>query len=294
MQKDIYECQFLDYKKQIALLKERGLHFNDEKQALDLLEKISYYRLSSYWHPFLKDKQKKIFIENANFDNVSKLYDFDADLRKIVMAELGKIEVVVRSKMVHILSLANDTYWLEKKDLFSSFKEYVTTASKIIGEVKRSDESFIIDFKNKYSNEIPPAFMVIETTTFGTLSKLYKNLKVSEHKREIAHFFNLSIEIFESWLHSLSYVRNICAHHSRLWNKRLQITPKTNKNIWLDKTQNCRRIYIILSIIAYLLKIINPERSFKQELDALFLKYPSIDKIAMGFPDGWEEYPLWS
>ena len=87
MQKDIYECQFLDYKEQIALLKERGLHFKDEKQALNFLEKVSYYRLSSYWHPFLRDKQKKIFVEKASFDNVSKLYDFDADLRKIVMAE---------------------------------------------------------------------------------------------------------------------------------------------------------------------------------------------------------------
>jgi abortive infection bacteriophage resistance protein len=238
MQKDIYEYRFLDYKEQISLLKERGLHFDDEKQALNLLEKVSYYRLSSYWHPFLKDKQKKIFIENSNFEDVSKLYDFDADLRRIVMSELGKIEVTVRSKMVHILSLSNDSFWLEKKDLFSSFKEYVTTASKIIGEVKRSDESFMIDFKNEYSNETPPAFMVMETTTFGTLSKLYKNLKVSEYKREIAHFFGLSIDILESWLHSLSYVRNICAHHSRLWNKRLQITPKTNKNIWFDKTQN--------------------------------------------------------
>jgi len=241
-----------------------------------------------------------LFKKNTDFDTVFKLYEFDASLRRIIMAELGNIEVAVRSQMVHILSLSNGSFWLEKKDLFSSSEEYVKTISKIIGEIDRSHESSIVSFKKEFLNEIPPAFMVMETTSFGVLSRLYKNLKLPKDKQEIARFFGLSGKAFGSWLHSLSYVRNICAHHARLWNRLLRIPPKdyessqeTDKKIWLNNSQNRERIYIILSIIIYLLNAINPKHSFKEELKNLFHKYTNINKAAMGFPDNWQKEALW-
>ena len=300
MQKKVYDEPFLSYEEQISLLKERGLFFKDEALALDLLKRVSYYRLSSYWYPFLEDTQNKIFRKNTDFDTVFELYEFDAGLRRIIMAELGNIEVAVRSKMVHTLSSSNGSFWLEKKDLFFGSEEYVKTISKIIGEINRNNESFIVSFKQEFSNEIPPAFMVMETTSFGTLSRLYKNLKLPKDKQEIARFFGLSGKVFGSWLHSLSYVRNICAHHARLWNRLLRIPPKdyesnqgTSKEIWLSNSQNRERIYIILSIIVYLLNAINPKHSFKQELKKLFHKYTNINKTAMGFPEDWEKEALW-
>ncbi|MDR2555189.1 MAG: Abi family protein [Fibromonadaceae bacterium] len=298
MTKVVYQEQFLSYEEQINLLKNRGLLFKDEARALNLFECISYYRFSSYWHPFLKDKQVKIFKENVNFDSIFDLYKFDADLRKIIMAEIVKIEIAVRSKMVYILSLSNDSFWLENEKLFSCSNIYASLISSIKKEIDRSEESFIISFKKEFSNDIPPAFMVLETASFGTLSKLYKYLKSSKEKQEIALFFGLLDKAFESWLHSLVYVRNICAHHSRLWNREMRISPlhpRTYKNQWLENKQiPNNRIYFILSIIIYLLNIINPKHSFKQKLNSLFLKYPSIDKAAMGFPTDWQKEPLWN
>jgi abortive infection bacteriophage resistance protein len=297
MQKKVYQEPFLSYEEQISLLRGRGLSFKDEAKALNLLESVSYYRLSSYWHPLLEDKQNKVFKENADFDSVFNLYKFDANLRRIIMAEIEKIEVAVRSKMAYILSLYNDSFWLENEDLFSDPKNYAAMMSKIKEEVERSHESFIVSFRKEYSNDIPPAFMVLETTSFGTLSKLYKYLKLLKYKQEIAQFFNLPNLVFESWLHSLVYVRNICAHHARLWNKQMRIRPlhlKFHENTWLKNNQVCsNRIYIVLSMIVYMLNIINPKHSFKQKLDALFEKYPSIDKAAMGFPVDWREEALW-
>jgi len=297
MLRKVYQEPFLSYAEQMNLLKSRGLSFKDEMQALSLFECVSYYRLSSYWHPFLEDKQNKTFKENANFDSVFKLYKFDADLRKIIMAEIVKIEIALRSKMAYVLSLSNDSFWFENEKLFSCSKAYASLISKIKEEIDRSEESFIISFKREFSNNIPPAFMVLEITSFGTLSKLYKYLKSSKEKQEIANFFGLLDKAFESWLHSLVYVRNICAHHARLWNREMRISPlhpKASKNKWLDNKQVCNnRIYFVLSVIVYLLNIINPKHSFKQKLDALFLKYPSIDKAAMGFPANWQKEPLW-
>ena len=297
MTKKVYREPFLSYLDQIALLKSRGLSFEDETQALNLLESVSYYRLSNYWHPLLKDKQNKTFKENASFDKVFELYKFDADLRRIIMSEIEKIEVAVRSKMAYILSLSNDSFWLENEGLFSDSEMYASIMSNIKEEVNRSHESFIVSFRKEYSNDIPPAFMVLETMSFGTLSRLYKFLKLDKYKQEIAQFFGLSDVIFESWLHSMVYVRNICAHHARLWNRQMRIRPlppKSLKNQWLNNRQIANnRIYFILSMVIYLLNIINPKHSFKQKLDALFLKYSSIDKTAMGFPINWQEEPLW-
>jgi abortive infection bacteriophage resistance protein len=305
MQKNEYQKPFLSYAEQIALLKSRGLSFKDEAKALNIFEMVSYYRLSNYWQPFLKDRQSKVFKENTDFDSVFRLYKFDAALRRIIMAEIEKIEIAVRSKIAYILSLSSGSFWLEKESLFSNSEVYATIMSNIKEEINRSHESFILSFKKEYSNDIPPAFMALEAASFGTLSKIYKYLKLPNDKQEIARFFGLYGVVFESWLHSLVYVRNICAHHTRLWNRQMRIIPlplKTNKNhqkihtnIWLDNSQVCRdRIYIILSMIIYLLNTINPKHSFKQKLNALFSKYPDIDKAAMGFSADWQKEPLWN
>ena len=304
MEKGVYQKPFLSYVEQIALLKSRGLSFKDEAKAINILKMISYYRLSNYWHPLLKDKQNKIFRKNASFDEAFELYRFDKDLRKLIMAEIEKIEIAVRSEMAHILSLANGHFWLENKSLFSNSEMHASLVSSIKEEVNRSHESFILSFKKEYSNDVPPAFMALETASFGTLSKIYKYLKSPKARQEIAQFFGLHWVIFESWLHSLVYVRNICAHHARLWNRQMRVSSlsvkmdknhkKNHKYIWLENNQVDReRIYIILSMIIYLLNIINPKHSFKQKLNALFLKYPIIDKTAMGFPANWQEEPLW-
>jgi abortive infection bacteriophage resistance protein len=298
MQKSDYQKPFLSYAEQIALLKSRGLSFKDEAKAMNIFERVSYYRLSNYWQPFLKDRQNKVFKENADFDSVFNLYKFDAALRRIIMAEIEKIEIAVRSKIAYILSLSNGSFWLEKESLFSNSEMYAAIMSSIKEEVNRSHESFILSFKKEYSNDIPPAFMALEAASFGTLSKLYKFLKLDKYKQETAQFFCLSDVAFESWLHSLVYVRNICAHHARLWNRQMRISPlplKTHRNIWLDNKQvSNNRVYFILSMIIYLLNIINPQHSFKQKLNALFSKYPGIDKTAMGFPAGWLKEPLWN
>ena len=301
MQKRIYDKPFLSYKEQISLLKKRGMSFKNEDLALDLLERVSYYRLSSYWHIFLDNEQDKIFKKNTDFNIVFELYEFDVKLRKIVMSELGNIEAAVRSKIVDTMSLSYGSFWLEQENLFSDSEKYKSTMSIIKNEISRSKEKFIAYFKEEFSNEIPPAFMVMETISFGTLSKLYENLRLPRDKQKISLFFGLSGRIFGSWLHSLSYTRNICAHHARLWNQKLGISPKEPKSqevskIWLENSSNREYVYIILSIIVYLLNTINLKHShsFKQELKKLFSEHPNINEIYMGFPADWQTETLWA
>lgn len=111
MTKIPYPKQLISFTDQIALLKQRGLVFTDETQALHLLHNISYYRLSGYWYPLLADKPKHQFKPGSTFDAAYNIYKFDSELRKLIITELEKIEVAVRTQTAYILSSQWDGYW---------------------------------------------------------------------------------------------------------------------------------------------------------------------------------------
>lgn len=174
-----------------------------------------------------------------------------------------------------------------------------SSIKKLRKENVRSDEEFVKAFNNKYSDPLPPACIILEISSFGNLSAIYSNLKPGRDKRKIANDFGVDDRTFASWLDSLTYVRNICAHHSRLWNKEpqrqfLNNTMLPNPDPSRPPILNNNRAYFLLSMVIYLLDIINPKHSFKKKLNQLFTAYPIADVKAMGFPSGWEKEPLWN
>jgi len=153
---------------------------------------------------------------------------------------------------------------------------------------------------------MPPSWMMLEVSSFGSLSSLYSNLIPGVDKRVIANHFGLSDKVLSSWLHSIVYLRNLCAHHSRLWNREMQIQPIIPRNPHHDFiTQTSylsqegivlplnNKSYFILSMVIYLMKTINPKHNLQLKFRALLQKYPNIDPRAMGFPIGWDNEPIW-
>jgi abortive infection bacteriophage resistance protein len=297
MAKISYTKPFQSYQAQIALLKSRGMQFADENKALHLLENISYYRFSGYWYPLLADKKNHVFKPNADFETAYNLYKFDCELRKLILSELEKIEIAIRAKTAYVLSTTHNPFWMGDATLFADPSKHQATLAKITEELSRSDEEFILSFRSKYLDTLPPSFITLEITSFGALSRLYDNLISGKAKRDIANLFGLPDKVFASWLHSFVYIRNVCAHHARIWNRWLRIQPLFPRkpfNIWLtDKTVCNNRIYYVLSMIIYLLNTVNPDHTFKQKLSDLLLKYPNVDSRAMGFPTRWQTEPLW-
>ncbi|GHV62489.1 hypothetical protein FACS1894195_4480 [Bacteroidia bacterium] len=159
------------------------MKFLDENKASHLLENISYYRLSGYWYPLLADKQMHIFKPDTNFEAAFSLYKFDRELRQLIISELEKVEIAVRSKMAFVLSMGNDAFWIENDSLFVDLTKHHATLTKIKDELSRSDEEFILSFKSNYSNPFPPSFILLEITSFGALSRLYDNLKSGKAKK---------------------------------------------------------------------------------------------------------------
>lgn len=307
MNKIPYNKPPLSYSAQLQQLKDRGLIINNDQKALHLLEVVSYYRLSGYWYPMLADKKNHKFKPNSNFETVFNIYKFDRELRLLVLRELEKIEVAIRSKMIYILSHSKGTFWYLDSCNFSNPVKHAETLSKIGTERNRSDEEFIKAFDLKYSDSLPPSWMMLEVSSFGVLSSLYSNLLPSRDKRDIANFFCLNESVLTSWLHSIVYMRNICAHHTRLWNREMRIQPtipRNPRNPFLSQInyqhpetgvvmQLNNKSYFILSMIIYLMNTINPKHSIQKRFYELLEKYPNIDTRAMGFPVSWQKEVLW-
>ena len=291
-----YTNQPLDFNQQIALLKTKGLTFSDETKALHTLQNISYFRLKSYLIPLMSDKVNHIFKAGATFENAYELYKFDSRLRKLIAAELEKIEVSVRTQMAYIVANDTDIYWFANSANFQNTNRHATTLNSLKAELDRSDDDQILRFKALYDNPFPPAWMTMEVTSFGTLSILYKLLRPGTTKRKIANFYGVSDSVFESWLHSIVYVRNICAHHSRLWNRTLRIQPlfpRHTTHTFISRSVSNNRLYYVLCIIQYLLRTVNPATTFFVRLQSLLQEFPNIDIAAMGFPKNWNNEALW-
>jgi len=297
----------LNYNDQLQQLKSRGLNIANEPKVLHLLEVISYYRLSGYWYPLLIDKHNHQFKPNSSFETAFNIYKFDRELRLLILRELEKIEVAIRSKMIYILSQSKGTFWYIASSNFSNPIKHADTLSKIGIEYGRSDEEFIMAFKDKYSDSLPPSWMMLEVSSFGVLSGLYSNLNPGRDKRNIANYFGLNDRTLSSWLHSIVYLRNICAHHTRLWNREMRIQPiipNAPHQTFLNQTTYSHpetgnqlplnnKTYFILSMILYLMNTINPKHNIKSKLNDLLSKYSNIDTRAMGFPINWTNEPLW-
>lgn len=187
-------------------------------------------------------------------------------------------------------------YWFSDESNFITSATHDDLLRNLEKELNRCDDEQILRFKMLYDNPFPPAWMTMEVSTFGTLSMFFKNLRPGLPKREIASSYGINDVVFSSWLHCLVYVRNICAHHGRLWNKEMRIQPLFPRRThypFVSPGTSRKRVYYVLCIIQYLLATIVLSSDFLTKLESLLSDFPDVDPTAMGFPRGWEEEPLW-
>lgn len=283
----------------VELLKSRGLVISNDKETEHYIENIGYYRLSAYMYPLLKTpKSLHQFKENTSFNKVLELYKFDKKLRMLMLNEIEKIEVSVREAVMNIMArMSKDDFWLMNALHFVDIKTFEDTANLIKKEYHKSREDFIQHFKKEYLNPYPPAWILGELLTMGTVNMIYRNLKYDKIRKAISKKFGLQPKVFESWLTTLTLVRNSCCHHSRVWNKVnfiLPMLPKRVKRPWIKLPSDPQRTYFNLCIIKYFLDGISPNNDMLEKLQSLFSVFPEIDPKAMGFPMEWEKEPLWN
>ncbi|GGB15388.1 Abi family protein [Puia dinghuensis] len=289
---------------QIQQLKDRGLSIQDDGSAEHFLSNISYYRLAGYWWPMQSDKINHIFKPNSKFDDVIALYNFDRELRILLFDVIERIEIGLRTRMINHLSYEHGFWWFQKTEIFSNTRQLIVTLASLEEELERSKDTFIKEHKKKHADDLrfPPCIKTLEIATFGSLSRLYGNLKPNVASKDIiaSELKTVNHTYLHSWLQSISQIRNICAHHGRLWNKHLTIKPNLLPKPpapwigYVPPVTEHHKLYIHACCMKYLLDVVSPGHHYKVKLAHLFDKYPSIDLMALGFNTQWQLEPLWN
>jgi len=299
----LYQKEALTVEEHIRLLQSRGLEIDDESQATHYLSHVSYYRLSGYWWPMLADKESHVFKPESRFSDVVSLYNFDRELRLLIFDVIEKIEISLRTKLIYHLSHEHGPWWFQNTDLFVDVQALVRTLASLQEEIERSKDVFIREHRKKYRDDhrFPPAWKSLELTSIGNLSKVYGNLKPQIRSKDtIAKELGaVNHTYLPSWLQSIAQIRNLCAHHSHLWNRNLPSSPKLLPKPpypWISdvpKQHEFPKLYVHLCVMRYMLNIVVPENSFGVKLSDMLSRYPNVDPDALGFKPGWLNEPLW-
>jgi abortive infection bacteriophage resistance protein len=289
---------------QIALLIERGMLVADRQDAAHYLQFISYYRLSGYFFHFQTrdgsaDKEK--FLPGITFEKIKNIYVFDRELRLLVMDAVERIEVAFRTQLVNVMCHRYGPHWFMEprhfveynhSDLLHKLDDLVREYAecKRIGRAK--GELFIDHYAEKYADpKYPPCWMLAEVLSLQTWSVIYSKLKYRDCQKVIAGAFGVSNEVLASWLHSLTYLRNLCAHHSRLWRRVFTIKPKKAAAYEIQLHDNSM-LYAQVVVLFALLRKVSPKTEWHQRLVFLVEKY-DIDRQDIGFPLNWQFDPFW-
>lgn len=286
---------------QIALLQSRNMQFRNINDAPHFLSNISYYRLKGYWWELQDDKINHHFAPNSYFEDVIDLYNFDRHFRLIVFNAIERIEIALRTKLIYHLSQSHGPHWYFSPSIFEDPKRFTSFLGKINMDMSSSSEEFIVKHFDNHADEMPESWKALEVLTLGTLSKLYSNLKHQlPEKNKIAEEFGLNNQKYlVSWLLTITVIRNIIAHHGRLWNRVIinkYDWPPTSRNpilSYIPNNHQRRKIFPILSAIIYMNNEISPGHHIKYELLSLFAQFPDTQLSKMGFPANWKDESLW-
>jgi len=269
------------------------------------LKEVNYYRLSAYWYtykqidPVSGDER---FAPNTTFEVIWRRYTFDRRLRLLVMDTVEHVAVaILRTRMVEQFTLLHGPFgYCDIHNFSPQFapSQYVRLIAELDDAVNRSREEFVSRFRRKYAEEPRlPLWMAAEVMTFGQLFTFFRNLNRGE-QQQLARQVNLFPPVLESWLHTLNFIRNACAHHARLWNRELPIRPivpdERHHSEWHVPVKfDNRRIFTVLTLLRYFLGYIDHPNDWQNRLEALLLEYPEIPIGWMGFPKNWRACSIW-
>ena len=304
MGEDIKE--FKTYNEQVDILVRRGMDIGDRDEAIFLLQQVSYYRLSGYCYPFREFKNSSradTFFPGTRLRDVVDLYRFDSRLRTATFTALTPIELAIRAHLGHELGSLDPLIHLDPNKLGVTVdtpkkEKYNSWRKRYDRELESSREDFVNHHKQKYGGNLP-VWAATEIMDWGRLTYLYE-LSPRSVQNIISSQCDLTAPQLRSWLKALNIVRNICAHHGRLFNRVHAVSPKlpaqgTHTDLDCINT-DWKRTFGQLTLVQLLLDRLNVGN--KKLLPTVVQSFPEVQIVPishMGAPDNWQTASkLWS
>ncbi|MBL9154737.1 MAG: Abi family protein [Verrucomicrobiales bacterium] len=292
----------LSFSDQADHLRARGL-IAERQDLIEALERVSYYRLSGYLFPFRQAGSDQLE-PGTTLETVWDRYVFDRQLRVLVMDAIERIEVAIKAQLVTALALRHGPFaHLDRRHLPNlTYDRHRTLMDKINREVDRSREVFVDHFKTKYTSETDlPLWMAAEVMDYGCMLTLFRGVDAAV-KQGVAAKYGVADTVLESWLLAGNTLRNLCAHHARLWDRlhgTAMMIPRVNKHpdwhLPVPVGRDPRRNFAQFTVLRYLLGYIAPKSAWSERMERLWTeKHPAIPIGRMGFPANWKDCPIWA
>ncbi|APH44090.1 hypothetical protein BMW26_03265 [Microbacterium sp. 1.5R] len=303
----------------VSRLVERGLDVPDRERAARYLRHIGYFRLSPYTIPFQQGQPDHTFRTGAAFDDVLDIYVFDRALRLLVMDALERVEVAVRAALTdHMSTVYEDPHWYVAPAHFQDRGKHThllklirdTSEARLAGAPEPASQPSNVVYRSALEHylltygepELPPSWLMVETLTLGQLNNVINNLALRADRTTIARRLGLSEPVLMSWLRTYVRVRNICAHHGRLWNVGIGVYPAIPASpaiAWLEgdtalPSPSQKRLYPVLVSLQSVLDVVSPRSTWARRLHQLISTRPPMNLAGMGIPQDWSQDAFWA
>lgn len=296
----------------IIKLGQRGLVIRDIERTERYLTHIGYYRLSAYMLPFQKKDTEHHFLANTKFDQILNLYIFDRKLRLHLLEAIERIEISLRAQINDFFVLVYGAHGYLDACNFKQSYDHNWLMLQIKKQYENSSEVFIEHYRTKYGDPyLPPFWMAIQLLTFKEIATLLRNFKDISIGNQVAAVLEVTDTVLFSWCRSLSDLRNMCAHHSRVWNRVFGSRPKIPKKrpkkwpVNGDRHFKCKllngseatidpyaSLYYQIVITWHWLRKISPSSSWLNRLQSLINEH-KIDCAFMGFQQNAFKDDFW-
>lgn len=318
-----YAKPFLTVSQQVQLLSDRGMETGPSHEAEALLRRIGYYRLSGYWYSYRIRRTADSgevavtsdFEPGTSLRAIEQIYDFDANVRILLLEAIEVVEVALRFHVGHTLGFRHRFAHRNVSSLDPAFtggprgdSDSLSAHDEWLREFDlqetRSQEAFVLHFRQEYGPHLP-VWVATEVMSFGTLRRLYLG-SAEQDRRLIAAAFDLFTAtgvgdsgLLSNWLEQVRHLRNLCAHHSRVWNRSFTVELARSDTVpELEHVveRSRRRLYGSVGVLAYLLERIEPRNGWKDRMIRLLTE--NSDRLglsleAMGFSDAWASQQIW-
>lgn len=293
-------------------LASQGLQVSNKKNAEVVIFRENYFRFKAYIIPFF-DNTKDQFHAGTSFDDVYQLYCADQKLRDFLMPLLARLEVRIRATVDNVITgITHDPFWHLNHEYFKDFRDVERALSKAQQRFNVGKQEFVVHYRTKYYTKrswahkcTPPFWIISEIFTLEQLLSICKSLKENHPKFSISAGRNelekvalpFGLTSYSNLITNLNCIlelRNLCAHHSRLWNRNL-LAPAGLKNKMSVRASIPNRLYSQLVMLRILCKSQGINDGIENFMVNIFGVVPVFvrDMGSMGFPVNWRTDNVW-
>ncbi|MBU0457823.1 Abi family protein [Patescibacteria group bacterium] len=273
---------------QLSLLQSRGVIVEQEEYARNFLRHVGYYHLSAYCKHY--QNHDDVFIEGTTFEQIKDTYTFDRRLILLCFDAIERIEISLRAQMTNELAMSHGVLWYLEEDLYGNQQKLLRSQEDFKEEIDKtkSREGFLKEFYRKYTTENwPPSWIMMEILSFGKTVRCLGNLK-RNHQNRISAAYQINNIVLLSWLRGLVDIRNICAHHERLWNR--EIKPAEQPRVGNFRVPELRgSLFCYLVIIRKLLSKVSPTSTWSKKIYEIIKDNENFHD-SLGCPKDWGVY----